>query len=330
MKGRLLHSVRCRENESGPTGAYVMAAERTFLAPFEKIKRAADQITELDTAIRAFFKATSYEIVSHVDLEADEEVWRFQLTGKIPHYLSVQVGEILHNLRSALDQMLAEVVVRVSKRSESGVQFPFAVSLDNFEAALGQQKKLPPPAVVMIRNLKPYKGGNALLWLLHSTNRRDKHRMGLVPINLRTTGRVSYLSVWYGQALIIGSRYGQHLRAERKITDADYVRHAVKGHASGLYGLSVLDPVTGLPIAIDAGHRLVFANTGCGTAEGTMEFLTATPGTKFKTDFEPHFDVAFSGAGISEREPIIQVLTQLRELVERILRTFEERFFPSS
>jgi len=311
-------------------GLMFMNAEPTFLAPFEKIKRTEAQITELNTAIRAFFKATPYEIVSHVDLETDEEVWRFQLTGKIPHHFSVRVGEILHNLRSALDQMLAEIVVRVSKRSESGVEFPFGVSLENFEAALGKQKKLPPAAVAMIRQLKPYKGGDALLWLLHSTNRRDKHRMGLVPINLRTTGKVSYLSLWYGQALIIGSRSGQHLRTERKITDADYVRRAVKGHAWGLYGLSLLDPVTGLPIAIDAGHRLIFANTGCGTAEGTMEFLTATPGTKFKTDFEPHFDVAFRDAGLSGREPIVQVLTRLRELVERILLTFEECFFPPS
>jgi hypothetical protein len=197
-----------------------------FMAPFAKAERAKSQINDLNLAIRDFFKATPYEIVSELNAEADEEIWRFQLTRKLPHDLSIITGEIFHNLRSALDQMLAEIVVRVSKQSEDGVNFPFGLSLDEFETALRKQKKLPEAAKTMIAALKPYKGGDPLLWLLHSANRRDKHRMGLVPVNLRTAGKVSYLSLRYGQALVIGSRGGQHLACERRITDADYLRLA--------------------------------------------------------------------------------------------------------
>jgi hypothetical protein len=178
----------------------------------------------------------------------------------------------------------------------------------------------------MIRNLQPYNGGDPLLWLLHSTNRRDKHRMGPVPVNLRTAGAVSYLSVWYGQALVIGSRGGQRLSVEKRFSDVEYLRLAGVGRTWGMYGLSILDPISGLPIVPDLGNRISFDNLGPGTAEETFEFLTATPGTKFKT--KPSFDVSFGNISGLEREPIIHVLSNLRDLVERILLTFQHRFFP--
>jgi hypothetical protein len=305
-----------------------MNLEPSFVAPFAKAERAKTQINDLDIAIKAFFAAAGYEIVSECYPETGEEIWRFQLKSKLPNDLSVRTGEILHNLRSALDQMLAEIVVRVSKQSESKVGFPFGLDFGEFETALGKQKKLPADAAQMIRNLQPYNGGDPLLWLLHATNNRDKHRMGLVPVNLRTAGAVSYLSVWYGQGLVIGSKGGQHLTVETRFSNADYLRLAGLGRAWGMYGLGVLDPITGLPIVPDYGNRISFDNLGPGTAEETFEFLTTTPGTKFKTDFEPSFDVAFGNIGGLERKPIIHVLANLRDLVERILLTFERRFFP--
>jgi hypothetical protein len=303
-----------------------MNLETVFIAPFAKVGRVKAQINELDTAIRAFFEVTPHEIVSECYPDRDEEVWRFHLTRKLPYDINVRVGEIFHNLRSALDQMLAEIVEQTTNRTETKVEFPFGRSFDEFEAALGKQKKLPTDASMLIRTLKPYKGGDPLLWLLHSANRRDKHRVGLVPVNLRTEGFCSYLSVWYGAALVIGSRNGQHLENTKRFTDADYIRLAVKGDPWGMYGLCRLDPKLGVPTIPDPGHRLRFENAG--TPEETLEFLTATPGTKFKTDFRPTFDVAFRDVVGFEREPVVHVLSNLRDLVERILLTFKKHFFP--
>jgi hypothetical protein len=299
---------------------------KTFIAPFAKVERAKAQINDLNTAIESFFETTPYEVISESYLERDEEARRFQLTRKLPHDINVRVGEILHNLRSSLDQMLAEIVQRTADRTETKVEFPFGRSVDEFETALRKQKKLPTDAAALIRALKPYRGGDPLLWLLHSANRKDKHRMGLVPVNLRTEGFCSYLSVWYGAALVVGSKSGQHLENTKRFTDADYVRLAVKGSPWGMYGLCRLDPKLGIPTAPDPGHRIKFENIG-GTPEETMEFLTATLGTKFKTDFRPAFDVAFSDFGGLEREPVAHVLSNLRDLVERILLAFETRFF---
>jgi hypothetical protein len=305
-----------------------MNSESSFIAPFAKIERAKTQINELNIAIKSFFETTGYEIVSEVYSETMEEVWRFRLKAKLPHDLSVRTGEILHNLRSGLDQMLAEIVVKISKKTESGVEFPFGLDFGEFETALGKQKKLPDGAAQMIRNLQPYQGGDPLLWLLHSTNRRDKHRMGLVPVNLRTGGKNSYLSIWYGDLLVIGSKSGTHGVGSKRRTNVEFLQAAARGLVWNTWGLCQMNLVTGLPLSPSQGDHIAYDNLGPGSAEETFEFLTTTPGTKIKTDFEPTLDVSFGNIGDLERKPIVYVLSNLRDLVERILLTFERRFFP--
>jgi hypothetical protein len=137
----------------------------------------------------------------------------------------------------------------------------------------------------MIRALKPYGGGNELLWSIHDLNRDDKHPGTSVvqPLNgLRMRG----LKVHFGKALILGNRYGQHLISQ------GYV------------------PKTS-PVAV--------------RKEG--EFLTTTPFAQFEYDGEPTFQIAFSDIRGFEREPLVTVLHQMRDLVEGILLTFEKRFF---
>jgi hypothetical protein len=79
-------------------------------------------------------------------------------------------------------------------------------------------------------------------------------------------------------------------------------------------------------MAPQTGMKISFPKLGA-SADDSMEFLTTTPGAKFKTDFKPSFDVAFKDVGAFEGEPIVHVLHQARDLVERILLTFRRRFF---
>lgn len=304
-----------------------MNTERAFVAPFAKVDRAKTQIQDLEIAIKLFFDTKPYQIIRQLDVQANEEIWGFRLSKAITADLSIRVGEIFHNLRSALDQMVAEIVVNVAKRSEAGVEFPFGSNFGEFEASLLKQKKLPTDAAAMIRAIQPYKGGDPLLWLLHSANRRDKHRMGLIPIQGRKEMRVSYMVLWYGLVIVMGSRSGQHLIGAKHITDADYVRMAGDGGPWGAYGTMMTDR-DGEPV-IPLVNPIITSDMGIfGEIEKGMEFLTTTPGTKFKTDFQPSFDVALRDVGSLEGEPIVHVLAHLRDLVERILLTFERRFFP--
>ena len=58
-----------------------------------------------------------------------------------------------------------------------------------------------------------------------------------------------------------------------------------------------------------------------------MEVLAAVPGTEFYCDIQPSLDVAFRNVEGLEHEPVVAVLHQMSQLVQRILLTFERRFF---
>jgi hypothetical protein len=58
------------------------------------------------------------------------------------------------------------------------------------------------------------------------------------------------------------------------------------------------------------------------TEEDDMEIMTTAPGTKFKAELHPSFNIAFREIEGLEREPVAAVLHQMRQLVERILPTF--------
>jgi hypothetical protein len=281
-----------------------MKPEPPLHAPFEKIERAKTQIENFNRAIKAFFEANPYVLRSNLDHDGIE-VWRFEPTKKLPAALAVEAGEILHNLRTPLDQMLSAVAL-LKHTSANQVAFPFGRTVNDFETVLKKQKKLPPEAIELIRGLKPYQeGGNALLYAVHSLNSPDKHRPGLIPINLRVTANMTEIGVLTGMVHTAGPRSGTHY-----IRDKD-------GH------LSQSDH-TKQPELLLNPPRIIFRPVD-GNGDD-MEVATTTPGTQFYTDFQPTPEVAFSKVGL-ERKPVIASLNQMRDLVEGILLTFEKRFF---
>jgi hypothetical protein len=166
----------------------------------------------------------------------------------------------------------------------------------------------------MIRTLQPYRRGNNLLWSLHHVKRRDKHGTGLVPINLRLATTVSSIGVLRGQLPTVGFREGRHLVYSRnKLSQPDPERQPIVVQA-GDFGWN--RPTPGI---------MFESNIGAG--DDDMEVATAMPGTEFYADFQPSFDVAFRKVEGFEREPIVAVLHKMCQLVERVLLTFESRFF---
>ena len=92
-------------------------------------------------------------------------------------YLSAIAGDVIHNLRSALDQTASEMA-RIKGKSDASVYFPFASK----EADLDQIIKCKnfhfagDSAVAHLKSLKPFRGGNILLRCIHDFDIEDKHR----------------------------------------------------------------------------------------------------------------------------------------------------------
>ena len=276
-------------------------------AIFAKTERTITQIEDLHHRLKAFFSSKPHEIYSDLNGGGTQEVWRFRLARKLPLEIPIIVGEILHNLRSPLDQILCAIALKHSG-SEEGVAFPRGRTKEEFDRAIRKQEKLlPRDAIALITRAKPYRDrGNQLLWALLELNRRDKHRVGLVPIQLPAELSVSYLCFWVGLGLVIGSRNGKHLVME-KAYDPDRLIFTGKPHA--LY-----DARPG---------RIVFNDLG-KTWNDDLEFLTTTPGAKFDADFQMTIDIAFDEVGI-RGQPVVAVLNDMRDVVQRLLLAFEKR-----
>jgi hypothetical protein len=275
---------------------------------FAKTERAEAQIVDLNQRISAFFQSRPYEMVSKLHRDGTKEIWSFRLSQKIPPEIPVIIGEILHNVRSPLDQILCAIAIK-SGESEEGVAFPRGRTRDEVKRALSKQNKLPTDARQMILRAKPYRDrGNKLLWALLEMNRRDKHRVGLIPVQMPAEASVSYLCFWVGLGLVLGNRRGQRLLMQKP------------------YDPSMLG-FTGKPHALyDARPgRIHFARLD-RVWKADFEFMTTTPGAKFDTDFQPAMNIAFDQVGV-RGQPVVAVLNDMRDLVQRLLLAFEKRFF---
>jgi hypothetical protein len=337
-----------------------MKPESPLLACFAKIEWAKTEIDNLAKRIDDLFankpvvilplslyRPAVYpfginKLTSKIDANGIE-VWRYAIP-KIPTDLNVTTGAILHSLRSPLDQMLSAIALQTHD-SPSGVAFPFGRTRDEFKTAIAKQKKLPPDALKMIEVLKPYRvGGNALLYALHALNIPDKHHPGLVPVNLQTLTDMQTLIVRKGYVLTFGPRTGRHmiLDTDNNMAQPDSkkapVITPVGGKAKISFGHDVgkfkpRDVVTiiynqmGTKRPAEILPYLDKIKLPPDTPKDDMEIATSVPGTKFEAEFYPSLNVALSEIEGFERQPVVAVLHQMRQLVERILLTFEKRFF---
>jgi hypothetical protein len=252
---------------------------------FAKVERAKSHIVDLTERFKAYIASEPYEVASEINSDPTEEVWRFKVVRKMPPDFSAIAGDAFYNLRSSLDNLASAIAIKNGK-TISGVSFPFGETLKKFDEALADKaKKLPESARDMIKVLKPYKGGNDLLWLLHRANLSDKHAFPLETV-LANSLFVTEVIFFQGSGLICGPRDGQHM------TIAGYV-----------------------PTRRWSGQK------------HDLEFLTVVPGSRFRTDFQPAFDIALKNVSGFEAEPVIAVLNQASQAVERILIDFEKAFF---
>src|SRR5262249_54871851 len=69
-----------------------------------------------------------------------------------------------------------------------GTQFPFGSEVEELKPSFFVKVKGASTAAIdLVKELKPYEGGNRLLWQLHELDIRDKHRL-LVPVGAAHKG----------------------------------------------------------------------------------------------------------------------------------------------
>jgi hypothetical protein len=139
-----------------------------------KIERAKKHLRNMEAELIAFgkreFHAVTTEANSHFT-----ELGKYRI---LPFDALSGAGDIIHNLRSALDHLAGQLVwVGSGKEPSRRVEFPIAKDAATYEGEKARKVEgMIPEVVKAIDALKPYKGGNDALWRIHELDNIDKHR----------------------------------------------------------------------------------------------------------------------------------------------------------
>jgi len=157
------------------------AQERIILIRV-KVERAKKHLKDFDLQAEAFRDAYTHVIGTKKDPQTQQAIRYFTKLPISKFEVLAVAGDVLQNLRSALDHLafhLVEVGLRrpVGEKIGKRIAFPIIEKASEYEGFKTRKIKGARKATVKaIDALKPYKGGNHALWLLHYVNNVDKHR----------------------------------------------------------------------------------------------------------------------------------------------------------
>jgi hypothetical protein len=123
-----------------------------------KIRRARAHIAELTTEIKNYLNRVPFDLV--VDGSKGEKKWVVRVREEVPVEFSAIIGDVLHNLRTALDLMAVQLV-RLNNQSDEDVYFPFSKTAEKFDETLRSRNmhRASPQAVALLKSLKAARSG---------------------------------------------------------------------------------------------------------------------------------------------------------------------------
>ena len=149
-----------------------------------KIDRARRHLLELTSDIQEFQSAHHYEVIEEADPHTGDWVYRVRIDQDIPLEWGAIVGDVIHNLRSALDFGAWQLVCAAGGTPNRATAFPITEKTEIFGLEANHRLQgASPQAMRLIKHLRPYSGGNEALWTLHQLDIIDKHRL-LLPVGL--------------------------------------------------------------------------------------------------------------------------------------------------
>lgn len=149
--------------------------------PRLKLARANQHIAELRDAAAHFLATQPFALYSTEEANGDL-VWRVRINRQVPLEWSAIVGDAVHNIRSALDLLVWQLVEIGGGNPSRDTCFPITTSpAATFSAAVKRSMAgAAPLAMRFVERIRPFAGGNQVLARLHALDVIDKHRLVLV------------------------------------------------------------------------------------------------------------------------------------------------------
>jgi hypothetical protein len=147
-----------------------------------KIQRARKHLAELESEVGNFVASRPVKFNVETIENSGGRSFNFHMhMAPVSENVGAIVGDVIHNLRAALD-LTATEMVRKGGGDDKGVCFPFCESAEDLDGTIKKRNfdKAGAEAVALLQTLKPYRNGNAALRVIHDLDILDKHR-ALIP-----------------------------------------------------------------------------------------------------------------------------------------------------
>jgi hypothetical protein len=144
-----------------------------------KIERAKKHIQVLDAEIGTFCNTQAYVLGVKEKPEIEYVTLYIAEIRPIPDEIPLILGDAVHNLRSALDHLIWQLVEAGGGTPNRDTYFPICQTPEKYTAAIskGKIKMMRPGAEKIICAVQPYTAGDNPLWYLHKLDIADKHRL---------------------------------------------------------------------------------------------------------------------------------------------------------
>ncbi len=150
-----------------------------------KLNRAKEHINQLNAEFGKFLDEKPYKFSVQYDKDRTlgNLIVRVRKDAPILRW-SVLIGDAIHNLRSALDHMVCELVLTGKSQITRHNQFPIHKTAHDYKSNKSREiKGICPRAEHIIDRLQPYGDGNKSYWRLHQVDIYDKHRLFITAID---------------------------------------------------------------------------------------------------------------------------------------------------
>ena len=257
-------------------------------AILSKVERAKKHIEDLQSSFEILWKPIPEFCRTEDNVETLERTFYLDRVPDIPFTTRNIIGDVLHNLRSALDHIAYALPLETPlapSQERPWTQFPIVESAAKYMSAgfHGKVQLFRKDVVEALDAVKPYKGGNDALWRLHELNKLDKHRMLLTACITNTHRSMTPTERTQIIAGFIGSHPGSPV--------PDLSQHLL----------------TIIPVPINAGDKLF-----------TISHAEMEQKMKF------HFDVAFNEPEVIECKPVIEALHEMAIVVAKTVLDFDD------
>jgi hypothetical protein len=149
-----------------------------------KLERARRHAEELDRASHEYLQSDPFTIVEAEEVFTSDLVSLAMIKRQVPPELGAIIGDVVHNLRCALDHLAWQLVLANGHAPHKKTGFPYAENGREFrKEADFRLRGASATAIDLVKKMQVQPNGDADLWRVCRLDVEDKHRL-LIPVGM--------------------------------------------------------------------------------------------------------------------------------------------------